>query len=228
MKRIITLSICVLLSTALYSQITFIGKSGVSLSNITFNEDINAQSPGDFKYESKTGFMIGLAMEIPIVAQRFSIQPEVLFVQKGYKEKYDDSESSSSYKTTFNYLEIPAFARVNFGKFYVLAGPSIAFGLGGTYKGSDTSKTIPSTAEHEGKVKFGEEPTNYNGSNLYANAVDMGLQFGAGLNFKVIVIDVRYGLGLSDVFDENHINSNAHNRALQLTLGLPMTPKKRS
>ena len=223
MKKIASLSICILLSTSLYSQVTYVLKAGVSWSSITFNEDVNEQFPGEFDYGYKPGFMIGVALEIPVVP-RFTIQPELLFLQKGYKSSYADSEISSSYKTTLNYIEVPAMARLNFGKFYMAAGPSIAFGVGGNYKG--TNNYMGLTNEMEGKVKFGEQPDGYNGSKQYINAVDMGLQFGTGVSLKAIVVDLRFGLGLTDIFNEQDVISNSRNRSIQLTVGLPMRSKK--
>ena len=77
----------------------------------------------------------------------------------------------------------------------------------------------------EGKVKFGEEPHNYAGSNYYVNPFDFGLQFGAGVKVKVVVIDLRFGLGLTDLIDKRDLSTNV-NRSLQLTAGFPIDGRK--
>jgi len=221
MKKVITLFMMSLaLATSLYAQVTFMPKVGTSWSTVSFNEDINDQFLGDFDYGSKAGLIIGIAAEIPLGGDMFSLQGELLFHQKGYTSKYAESEMSSSYKTTLNYLELPVLARVNFGKFYAATGTYIGFGVGGKYEGSDTY--LGYTAQHEGKVKFGEEPDNYAGSNTYINAFDFGIQMGAGVKVSIIVIDLRFGLGLTDLIDKRDLNTETRNRSLQLTVGFPL------
>jgi hypothetical protein len=223
MKKVTALFIMnFVLATSLYSQVKFLAKAGVSWSSVSFNEDINEQFVGDFDYGPKAGLTFGIATEIPLGGDKFSLQPELLFHQKGYTSKYTDSELSSSYTTTLNYLEVPVLARVNFGKFYATTGTYVGFGVGGKYKGSDSYMGF--TQEHEGNVKFGAEPDNYAGSNQYINAVDFGFQFGAGMKVSVVVIDLRFGLGLTDLIDKRDLNTQTLNRSLQLTAGFPLVP----
>lgn len=82
------------------------------------------------------------------------------------------------------------------------------------------------TEHHEGKVKFGEEPDNYGGSNKYVNEFDFGFQFGAGVKVSVFVIDLRFGLGLTDLIDKRDLNTKTINRSLQLTAGFPLGDRK--
>jgi hypothetical protein len=226
MKNVTALFIMnLVLATSLYAQVKFLAKAGVSWSSVSFNEDINEQFVGNFDYGSKAGLIFGIATEIPLGCDKFSLQPELLFHQKGYTSKYADSEVSSSYTTTLNYLEVPILARVNFGKFYAATGTYVGFGVGGNYTGTDTYMGI--TQEHEGNVKFGAEPDNYAGSNQYINAVDFGVQFGAGVKVSVVVIDLRFGLGLTDLIDKRDLSTQTLNRSLQLTAGFPLVPKKK-
>lgn len=212
------------LTTSLFAQVTLIPKAGVSWAHVSFNDDINDQFAGEFDYGSKAGLIIGIAAAIPMGGDRFTLQPELLFHQKGYTSKYVEDEISSSYETTLNYLEVPVLARVNFGKFYAATGTYIGFGVGGKYKGSDTY--MGHTEQHEGNVKFGKEPDNYDGSNEYINTLDLGIQLGAGVKVSVIVIDFRFGLGLNDNDDEGDFDTQTRNqprnRSLQLTIGFPV------
>ena len=227
MKKVTALFIMnLVLATSLYAQVNVLAKAGVSWSSVSFNEDINDQFVGDFDYGPKAGFIAGLATEIPLGGDKFSLQPELLFHQKGYTAKYADSESSSSFTHTLNYLEVPVLFRANFGKFYATTGTYVGFGVGGNYKGSITATSIGFTTDWEGKVKFGPEPDNYTGSNQYVNAVDFGVQLGAGMNVGLVVIDLRFGLGLTDIIDKRDLNTNTLNRSLQLTVGYPLVSKK--
>ena len=216
---------CLALATTSYAQVGFKLKAGASLTNVTFNEDINTQYPGNFTYGSKAGVVIGLAAEIPLDSNKFTLQAELLFHQKGYTSRYSDTETSSSYTTTLNYLDIPVMARIKLGHFTLGAGPYFAFGVGGKYKGIDSYLSY--SAENEGNVKFGKEPTGYSGSNLYANAFDFGFVAAAGVKISVIEIDLRYGLGLIDISDHHDLDTRTLNRSLQLTVGLPIVPKRK-
>ena len=225
MKKVITLFMMSLtLATSIYAQVTFTFKGGVSWTNVSFDENINDQYSGDFDYEPKAGAIVGIASNIPLGGDRFSLQPEVLFHQKGYTSTYEDSELSDSYKTTLNYLEVPVMARVNFGKFYAAAGTYVGFGIGGKYAGS--SSYLGYTTQHEGKVKFGKEPDNYAGSDVYVKTPDFGIQIGAGVKVSVFTIDLRYGLGLTDINEKRDLNTQTCNRSLQLTVGVPIQGKK--
>ncbi len=79
-----------------------------------------------------------------------------------------------------------------------------------------------------GNVKFGKEPDNYSGDDLYIdNGLDFGLQLGAGYKIaNLIVVDVRYGLGLSNFIDKDSANgiddNKSKNRSFQFTVGFPI------
>src|SRR5262245_32624914 len=122
MKKVITVFMMgIALATSSYAQVTFIPKVGPSYTTVSFDENINDQFAGDFHYGSKLGVIIGLGLEIPL-GTRFSLQPELLFHQKGYTSKYVDPEVSEDYTHIFNYLEVPFLAKMNFGNFYAAAG----------------------------------------------------------------------------------------------------------
>lgn len=58
------------------------------------------------------------------------------------------------------------------------------------------------------------------------NAFDFGLQIGAGVDVSVMVIDVRYGLGLTDLIDKRDLDTQTCYRSLQLTVGFPVGSRK--
>ncbi|MGC3944829.1 MAG: porin family protein [Chryseolinea sp.] len=215
-----------LLTSASYGQIHYKVKAGGSLASVAFDDGSNNLLPnGTFKYGSKTGFLVGVAAAISFGGDRFSLQPELLFHQKGYSFDYfePDSHNSASYKTTLNYIDIPVMARATFGNFYFSAGPYFAFGVGGKYKGSDTYGAV--TQEREGKVKFGNRPSGYTGTNSYVNAFDVGLAADAGVKIKAFAIGLRYGFGFIDLNEKGSIFS-LHNRSLQLSVEFPLLFEK--
>ena len=77
-----------------------------------------------------------------------------------------------------------------------------------------------------GVLKFGDEPANYEGNDYYLdNSLDIGVQLGGGVKVGPIIIDLRYGLGLTNLMDEPDGFSGDwlnQNRSFQLTVGYPI------
>ena len=221
MKMLTTILLGALLLQALPSlaQFSMTVKAGASLTNASLDKDMS-QITGKLSYHSKGGFMAGIAVGMPLGGERFSLQPELLFHQKGYVSNYSSSGESSKYSITLNYLDLPVMARVHFGSVRLSAGPYFALGISGKYKGSNTYGG--QTQERKGDVKFDKEPSGYIGSDIYYNAFDFGLAAGAGVNIRSIVIDLRFGLGLLDIKYRNFTENPVMNRSLQLTIGVPI------
>lgn len=212
-KRVLLLTSACLLAFGAQAQISIIPKGGVTLATVSHDEEPRGQ-------ESKVGFVGGAAVEIGLVENFFSVQPELLFIQKG--EKYDAAGVTT--RSTLNYLELPVLAKVSFGseviKGYVNAGPSLSLGLSGTHKveGGETPG--------ERAIRFGSRGSDAN-RQYVDSRFDFGLQFGGGVRVGVgpgaVIGDVRYGLGLTDLYDEDR----SKNRAFAFTLGyaIPLSGK---
>lgn len=193
----------------------------MSLSTASFSKQITQ----GVDVKNKIGFVGGFGFSVP-VSHHFEIQPEILFHQKGWKDSESNGTASGSETYTLNYLEIPVLAKVKFGTFYVTAGPSVAVGLGGNY---DYHLSSGSThVSGSGKIKFGTPASNANPDDVYIdNAVDVGLQLGGGVMLaNRIIIDLRYGLGLRNMFNADPSHGLSDNksklRSLQLTVGVPL------
>ena len=124
MKKGLIFVLFALVSIVSYSQISWNAKVGMNMSNYT----------GDMKTDMKIGFNVGVGMEYQF-SEMWSIQPSLMFTQKGAKIK-DDGETLK-----FNpmYLEIPilAAARVAVAdnqNIVVKAGPYFAYGIAGKAK----------------------------------------------------------------------------------------------
>jgi hypothetical protein len=222
-KTILSLFTVLTMGYAAQAQVSIIPKVGVTLSNVAFKETQEGQ-------QSLTGFLFGAGFNFPL-GETFSIQPELIYLQKGYALSYrDDQGAKSDAKVHLNYLEIPLLAKVAFGsesvKAYLNAGPSLGYGLGGNVNvktdifGAPLELTFP--------VKFGEEPANPNEVGTYFdNRIDLGVQFGGGLAFKAgpgsLILDARYGYGLSNLSkDSSGSSSNdskSQNRVIAVSLG---------
>ena len=212
------------------AQIRLIPKAGYALYSL--KTESNSYG-GDVKF--KSGFLVGAGLNITI-NDMFSVQPELLFLQKGWKEEQyidfgggDFDEYISSF--TLNYLEVPILAQLTFGnttKFFVSAGPSIGYGIGGKYvfeyNGLESGVTY--SERYDSKVKFGSRPDNDQSNDVYLdNALDIGGIAGFGvLLMNKIQIEVRYSLGFTNLVDENpDIQDNtSKNFGFQFNVGVPI------
>jgi hypothetical protein len=222
MKRFIVL-VAVLVTTGnLFAQ-TIVPHIGFTLSGSSYK-------PVDFaeKHNQKpvVGFMIGVGYD-RFINDRFSIQPEFNFVQKGHISEdvaYPDGYEyilKSEYR--YNYLEIPVLAKMKFGgvtKFYITAGPSVGIGLGGKHKFNSTFGGLPAE-NFDSKIHFSEKPTDYNGNDVYVDKrFDVGVQVGVGaLLFGKATLNLRYTQGLTDL----HQDFKSKNSVVQLSAGVLLT-----
>lgn len=235
------LTIVFVIGTITVSQAqTIIPKVGFVLSST--NAAASSDEYGwDTDLSSGTGFSFGVGYNLPvgtIGSGVFSVQPELTFIQKGFKaevsgevnigEPYYDFVLDQQIK--LNYLEVPVLAKIEFGsstaKFSFIAGPSFGYALGGKTKGTltldDGYEKLKENAD--GKIKFGDQPEDeYFTNDIYFdNRLDIGLQVGAGVTiYNKVAIEVRYGLGFTNLSDDD----DSANRAIQFTVGVPLTLK---
>lgn len=128
-------------------------------------------------------------------------QLEVNFSQRGWEEDFDDN-TGNSYKRTLNYVEIPFFAHLAFGKeprgaqFFINLGPQIGILLGDDeeYIGSWETESRPVSSRP-----------------VYGKSIDKkfeyGIAGGLGLEIKTkignFILEGRYYYGLSDIFNNS-------------------------
>lgn len=219
MTKKILLTICVAAFTAgaFAQSVSFGIKAGVNFSTQHFPAD-----QGSFNVNNKTGFNVGAMVDIAI--HKFSIQPALYFITKGYNTSltaplYSNGGSqigTVSFKgsTRLNYLELPVNLlyhvklapdmNLHFG-----AGPYLGYGL----SGKQTSSYIgsPSSSTSERNITFG------GGLDWYKNP-DCGVNFIVGQRLKHFSVDVNYSLGLVNVVAP-YQNYKAYNRSIGISLG---------
>ena len=236
-KTFLLLAILFAFGAAGYAQVSVIPKAGLTFSTIGLPNNSGFVFEKD-DVMSLSGFVAGIGFDLPIAGDGFfSVQPELLYIQKGYKVEAAGDQGTLELTDSYNYLEVPVLAKINFGservKLYVNAGPSFAYALNGRF--TQNVSLGPLSFSDEGKNIFKEEPDNSIGDDAYLspkyyNRVDVGVQFGGGLGLKVgpgaVLLDARYGMGLTNFFKGNRDNStadddraNVQNRVFAFTLG---------
>jgi hypothetical protein len=206
MKYYLKSSLAILLmlaSTGMHAQIKSGYIIGLNLSTMTLN------TPGvDFETKTSTGIHFGKIFEIPLNTN-FALQPGFLFSAKGSIYKIDTAEFSISPI----YIEIPVIAVFSFGsdvvKTSLFAGTYFAYGVGGN---------MESGGELE-YINFGS------GEKCDMKPFDIGLNFGAGVYFKGLLISAQYGLGLANVSPVRTFDSEMKNKVIGISITTLFTGK---
>ncbi len=153
----------------------------------------------DYK-KSSNGIQAGASFQAGITPG-FSLVSELYFMRKGGKLKVDNPLTSSKSSIGLNTIELPVLARFHVGKFYVNAGPSIAYTLSGDRKIEDISTKLSFTNSTQGFKRF-----------------DAGIQMGAGVEFpfkqRRIALDIRYNHGLTNIAYDKEM----YNRAVMISV----------
>ncbi|MCY7356102.1 MAG: PorT family protein, partial [Rudanella sp.] len=138
----------------------------------------------DYK-KSANGIQAGVSFQAGITPS-FSLVSELYFIRKGGQLKANNPLTTHESTLHLNTLELPVLARFHMGKFYVNAGPSIAYNLSGNSK----------IADHSTKLLF----ENLSGG---FKRVETGIQMGGGFEFpfkqRRIALDIRYNYGLTNI-----------------------------
>jgi hypothetical protein len=141
-------------------------------------------------------------------------QLEVNFSQRGMIEDFDDG-TSNYYSRTTNYIEVPFFAHLSWGKekrgfqFFLNLGPQFGFFLGESekYHGDWKPENRPSTI----RPLYGK---------ALENSFEYGIAGGLGLEYKSSIgnffIEGRYFYGLSDIFHNS--KTDDFGRSANLTI----------
>lgn len=154
----------------------------------------------DYK-KSVLGPQVGVSFQAGITPH-FSMVSEAYFIMKGGKVESNNPLTADKRTLRLYTIEIPLLARYHAGKFYVNAGPSLAYNLTGQVKSDESSTTLSFSNSTDGFKRL-----------------DAGVQVGAGYTFRVkkrqIVLDVRYSYGLTNIsYDKEmynrYLNINLH------------------
>lgn len=195
-------------------------KAGVNFASIS--ESATLEEYESLKNNSVAGFQAGLSFDLGL-SDVFTIQPELLFIQKGGKSTYVINENNKVVsRLYYNYVEVPVLAKLKFykedgGGFYLLGGPFVGLAIGGKSKTTVTLLGNTTTSEDEFNFDNDDEADRQ-------RRTDWGVSFGGGVKFGHMFLDARYNLGINNLLDTDANNQNddkpyRRTRGLGLTLG---------
>ncbi len=209
-----------------FAQVKFGIKAGGNVCNMKI--DIDNDIGDEPETKAKMGFHIGLITDIPLLENTLSLQPALLYSNKGYSldvekildDVYDDigmdmDDYEGYARINYNYIELPINLVYKNRGFQVSAGPYFAIGISGSYKhdfsfeldGEDfDSDDYYDEDSYKLQPVFGKvDDDMYEDSlddedvwDLY-RAFDFGLNLGIGYQVKSILFNVGYSFGLGNL-----------------------------
>jgi hypothetical protein len=225
----------------------FVGRAQVSIipkAGYVFSSQRLAAMPNPNNGDMKAiqGFTAGIGCNVPIGRSNlFSIQPELVYIQKGYQEEFRGGIARRVIsKNRLNYLEMLVLGQLRFGteriKALITAGPSLAYGLNGRFAFSSINAGF---SDYSVKVRFRKAPENPSPdvrylAPQYYNRLELGMQAGLGIGLAagpgILQLEARYGHSLTRFFRGNDDNNDDYpftyddqpdywNRAASFTLG---------
>ena len=206
MKKLLLIAAISSITFAIQAQLSAGIKAGFTLSNF-----------GGDKLETREnvmprpGFHFGGYLNIGLNS-KLSLQPELLLSTAGAKwDEIIELANSELVRLDIieklSYLSIPLNLMYSFGHFNIHAGPQLSFLL-------QASDDVTMTRLNGGNViiisGFATDVSNLRG-------VDLGLNFGAGLNFGKLGVNARYSLGLSNNSDGDDEGFKMTNNNVQIS-----------
>jgi outer membrane immunogenic protein len=182
-------------------EVTWGIKGGVNFATQHTDEEIEQDA-----LKNRVGIVAGVFFSVP-VGGLFSVQPEVLYSQKGSKFELEGLAEGT---IEVDYVEIPILLRVgqwnaSATTFHAFVGPSLGFKVRAKAKGESggESETVDISDEIE--------------------TFDFGLVFGGGVDFGRFTVDGRYTWGLSNInvlIDDEPDDAKVTNRVFSIMAGV--------
>ncbi len=178
--------------------------------------------------EYKSGFTAGLYANFGI-ADNISIQPEVLFSQKGASIDNFQGLPTTRFKTTLEYIDVPVLARVNTGEdgkglFFEL-GPQASF-LVHNRDFTQTGNTSTQRTDNTNNADLNKTVFAYVGGIGYqiTNGLSLGLRY-TGDFTQVYKQDASTNYPATAYAGGNGRNPNVHNSVFQFQVGYALGGK---
>jgi len=177
---------------------------------------------------NRTGFQLGIMLEVPIGQSGLFFQPSLYYITKGrkYNKTYDSLTSLatdtiySKQTLNLNYVEIPLNLTYKFplsanrrNSFILSAGPYVSF----IYSGSNIKRESLSASTH--KYSSESDPVTVGkGTNSY-QTFDFGLNGRAGFELGNVVLSAYFSQGLTNFYTAPY-SGTFHHQVIGASLGI--------
>ncbi|HLZ87466.1 MAG TPA: OmpA family protein [Puia sp.] len=179
---------------------------------------------------TRSGFQLGLILEMPIGHHGLFFQPAFTYITKGRTyDKNNDSVKSLLTDTIYNkqtlklsYMEIPLnftyklpLTANRMNSFFISAGPYVSF----VYSGNVTTESLTATTKkystETDPVTVGKGPDTY-------STLDYGVNARAGFEIGNVMLSAYYSRGLGNFYHASY-SGTFHHELVGATLGIWLT-----
>jgi opacity protein-like surface antigen len=223
MKKILILSLALILGIGATAQVKFGVKAGLNLSSVS---DVKVEGEGvsvtAIENDGMTaGFHVGGFVNFSF-GQYIGLQPELLYSMQGGKQKLSSVASQVSPNVSigynFSYINIPILLDIKpFANFSILVGPQIGFNI---YKSATITTTADETTKSGSDLDdYLEEEFGKNPFKSFDFAAVVGVQY---TFIEHLTVGARYDLGLTNTFSlsESGVDTTGwKNSVIQISVG---------
>jgi len=206
------------LASTVFAQFSIGAQGGIHLANWSTNEELNEDLEG---LEYRLSPLVGVIAEFRFT-ENIAIQPELNFLQKGFKSEVNVSDSifgDASGRTDYiiSHIELPVLLKAgnDFGPIRVdgLVGPGFSYGLSGKVKSKFTFNGDTDTDTDE--IDFKDDDFS---------RTDLSIHLGAMVTFNFsesakLFVNTRYIMGLTNI-NAGDSPEEARNRGISLSAGV--------
>jgi hypothetical protein len=204
MKKAICLFAAVLflsVTTQSFAQLKFGAVAGLNFPSMS-----TKSLPSGVTKKTTVSFNLGGIAEYSL-SDVYGLQSGLILSGKGLTIEQSPVKQSISPL----YLEIPinAYYKLNVGnyKVHLFAGPYLAFGIGGRIE-----TTGAGSSNKSADIKFGTATESD------MKGTDLGLNIGAGMEVKNLLITLQYGMGLTNLDPQGASENEFKNNVLGLSV----------
>lgn len=210
MKKLIILTLTLLLSMNMMAQVTFGPRVGLNISKYAYNYSSGIEEP-DVKF--KLGFSVAGVLNWQL-NDFLALQPSIGISKKGnshdFKEEYSGQATVEGYsRDRVTYIDVPvniaAGIRLGPGQIQLFAGPYIAYAIAGKhrYDIKSTGESDPVDLKDSKKIKFtnkiDEEDHDDDDIASFQRPLDYGVNVGLGYNYNNLLFNLGFAMGLSNL-----------------------------
>ncbi|NGM63075.1 PorT family protein [Sphingobacterium sp. SGG-5] len=214
-KILLSLGAACLLAVGAQAQVSYGIKAGVNLGKYATSSSGDEVELDDEGVKLNPSFYVTGYADIN-VAPNFSIQPGISLQGKGQKAKIEEEGASFTSTRNVMSIEIPVNAVYyiptgDAGSVFLGAGPYVGYAISGKDKWKGT---------FEGETETEDDKIDFSGDDKDMKAFDAGVNFLAGYKLaNGFLINVGYGLGLTNLAPDNDFDIKSSNRVLSFGVG---------
>jgi OmpA-OmpF porin, OOP family len=201
------------------AQIRLAAIGGVHSANVIENNSLPGWDTAVKKYYSpRTGFQIGVLLEIPLGSKGFFFQPGLDYGSKGRQySRYNDSAAIYNSDTVYSqttlklgYIEMPFYltykvplSASHSSHFFVSLGPYFAFFYNGTMSVQNRIFSTNQYNSQNNDLLVGNAPDKY-------KTFDYGINAKAGFELGNVMINAYFSRGLGNFYTADYSGSFHH------------------